>query len=125
MQHPEVSSNQPEASTREADYIKPSERRQFQRLTTVIRGRLFHLDSKVEGVVLDVSINGVKMKLMDDLPLGAPVTLAIAGSVYFGGEVVWKQGEIVGVCFAKQPEEVAHIMAAFLPMDCLKPAGNA
>ena len=100
-------------------------RRRYQRHTTVMQGRLFFTDTKADGIVLDVSLNGVKIKANERLPLGAPVTLAIAGSVYLGGEVIWRQGNIMGVAFAKAPEQIAKLMAAFLPVTCLRPQAYA
>ena len=75
--------------------------------------------------LLDVSVSGVKLRAEAHLELGAPLTLAIAGKVYLGAEVVWRQGPVVGIDFAKQPRQVARIMAAFLPAGHLLPAGRA
>ena len=55
--------------------VKPSERRRFPRHTTIMRGRLFYTDRRIECILLDVSINGVKLRADRTLPLGAPVTL--------------------------------------------------
>lgn len=104
---------------------RPRERRRFRRLTTLMRARLFFLDQRIDAVLLDVSVSGVKLRAEAHLELGAPVTLAIAGKVYLGAEVVWRQGPVVGIDFAKQPRQVARIMAAFLPAGHLLPAGRA
>jgi hypothetical protein len=103
----------------------PRNRRRYQRHTTVMQGRLFFADTRADGVVLDVSLNGVKIRANERLPLGAPVTLAIAGSVYLGGEIIWRQGNVMGVAFAKAPEHIAKLMAAFLPVNCLRPQAYA
>ena len=111
------------AHRREADAMaKAKERRRFKRLTTVINGRLFFAAERADGVVLDVSVNGIKFKTHGNMPLGAPVTLSLAGTVHFGGEVVWRQGNVLGVSFSKAPEQVAQIMAAMLPPDHLQSA---
>ena len=99
-----------------------SDRRRFRRLTTLINGRLFFASKGADGVVLDVSINGVKFRTDDDLPLGAPVTLSLAGSVHFGGEVTWRQGNILGVRFSKSPERVAETLSAMMPLQYLQQA---
>ena len=75
--------------------------------------------------MLDVSVNGVKIKLEEELSIGTDVKLAFAGSVFFGGQIAWCQGNTVGVRFEKQPEKVAQIMAAFLPLGCLEHLGTA
>lgn len=105
--------------------LAPRDRRRYQRHTTIMQGRLFFAETRAEGIILDISINGVKMRVDTLLPLGAPVTLAIAGSVYIGGEVIWRQGNVLGVTFAKAPEHLAHLMAAFLPVACLHQEAHA
>jgi predicted O-methyltransferase YrrM len=103
---------------------RPRERRRFKRLTTVMRARLFFLDQRIDAILLDVSVSGVKLRAEAPLPLGVPVTLEMADNVYFGGEVLWRQGPVVGIDFAKQPRQVARIMAAFLPAGHLLPSGR-
>lgn len=96
------------------------ERRRFKRLTTVINGKLFFAAERAEGVVLDVSVNGVKFKTDIDMPLGAPVTLSLAGSVHFGGEIAWRHGKVLGVRFSKAPERVAEVLSAMMPPEYLQ-----
>ena len=98
----------------------PSERRQFIRAATILRARLLTPEGSVEGTVLDASLNGVKVWAAGDVPVGSKVTLVLAGSVHFGGEVVWRLGETLGLCFQDEPEKVATIMAALLPQRCLQ-----
>ena len=96
------------------------ERRQFIRAATVLKARLVTEEGTVEGTVLDASLNGVKIWTGSDIPVGSKLTLIMAGSVHFGGEVVWRLGEILGLCFQDEPEKVATIMAALLPQRCLQ-----
>ena len=105
-----------------AGHASDSDRRRFRRLTTLMNGRLFFAAKGTDGVVLDVSINGVKFRTDDNLPLGAPVTLSLAGSVHFGGEVAWRQGNILGVRFSKSPERVAEALSAMMPLQYLQRA---
>ena len=98
----------------------PAERRRFIRASTVLKARLLTPGGAVESTVLDASLNGVKLWAGGDIPIGTPVTLVLAGSVHFGGEVVWRRDETLGVCFRDDPEKVAHIMAALLPQRCLQ-----
>ncbi len=95
-----------------------SERRRFKRTGTFIRARLFAADERHDGVVLDVLVNGVKVRLDAPPALGGPVILALAGSVHFGGEVAWRQGNIVGITFMQRPEQLAEMMVAVLPGQC-------
>ena len=96
------------------------DRRRFIRAATVLKARLLTDAGAMEGTVLDASLNGVKVWTNGDLPVGSKVTLVLAGSVHFGGQVVWRRGETLGVCFHEDPEKVATIMAALLPQRCLQ-----
>jgi len=96
------------------------ERRQFIRAATVLKARLVTESGTVEGTVLDASLNGVKIWSAGDVPVGSKVTLILAGSVHFGGAVVWRLGDTLGLCFQDEPEKVATIMAALLPQRCLQ-----
>ncbi|WP_193370805.1 PilZ domain-containing protein [Pelagibius marinus] len=98
----------------------PSERRHFIRAATVLKARLVTPEGTIEGTVLDASLNGVKVWAAGDVPVGTKVTLLLAGAVHFGGEVVWRRGETLGLCFLDDPEKVAAIMAALLPQRCLQ-----
>lgn len=97
-----------------------SERRRFRRLTTVINGNLFCAAEAAKGVILDLSLNGVKIKTDLDPPRGAPVTLTLGGSVHFGGEVAWRHGNFLGVSFSKSPERIAEILAPMMPPQYLQ-----
>ncbi len=98
----------------------PSERRRFIRAATVLKARLVTPDGTFEGTVLDASLNGVKVWAAGEVPVGTKVTLLLAGAAHFGGEVVWRRGETLGLCFQDDPEKVAAIMAALLPQRCLQ-----
>lgn len=97
-----------------------AERRRFIRAATVLRARLVTADGTVECTVLDASLNGVKVWTASDVPIGTKVTLLLAGAAHVGGEVVWRRGETLGLCFQDDPEKVATIMAALLPQRCLQ-----
>ena len=96
------------------------ERRRFIRAATVLKARLLTPQGTVEATVLDASLNGVKVWAAGDVPVGTKVTLLLAGAVHFGGEVVWRRGETLGLCSQDDPEKVATIMAALLPQRCLQ-----
>ena len=97
-----------------------SDRRRFIRASTVLSARLLTRRGAFEGTVLDASLNGVKVWTAGDVPVGSAVTLVLAGAVHFGGTVVWRRGETLGICFHDDPEKVASIMAALLPQRCLQ-----
>jgi hypothetical protein len=97
-----------------------ADRRRFIRATTVLRARLLTPEGAAEATILDASLNGVKLWCGADIPVGTKVTLLLAGAVHFGGEVVWRREECLGICFRDNPEKVADIMAALLPQRCLQ-----
>lgn len=100
--------------------LHDAERRRFIRTATVLKARLLTPAGSVDGTVLDASLNGVKLWAAGDVPVGTQVTLILAGAVHFGGEVVWRSGDTLGLCFRDDPEKVAVIMAALLPQRCLQ-----
>ncbi|NIA70325.1 PilZ domain-containing protein [Pelagibius litoralis] len=100
--------------------VGKDERRRFIRAATILKARLLTDRGALDGTVLDASLNGVKVWTSGNIPTGTAVTLVLAGSVYFGGEVVWRSGETLGICFHDDPEKVASIMAALLPQRCLQ-----
>ena len=102
------------------ELAEPQERRHFIRAATVLRARLLTPSGTTGGTILDASLNGVKIWAEGYVPVGTKVTLILAGSVHFGGEVVWRRGETLGLCFQDEPEKVAAIMAALLPQRCLQ-----
>lgn len=97
-----------------------AERRRFIRASAVLKARLLTPQGSAEATVLDASLNGVKLWTVADIPPGTKVTLLLSGAAHFGGEVVWRRGETLGVCFRDEPERVAAIMAALLPQRCLQ-----
>jgi hypothetical protein len=97
-----------------------SDRRRYIRAATVLKARLLTPQGTVDGTVLDASLNGVKIWTAGDIPVGTEVTLMLAGAVHFGGQVVWRSGTTLGLCFRDDPEKVASIMAALLPQRCLQ-----
>lgn len=101
-----------------------AERRRFIRASAVLRARLVTPEGTIEATVLDASLNGVKLWVAADLPVGTKVTLLLAGAAHFGGEVAWRRDETLGLCFRDEPEKVAVFMAALLPQRCLQ-AGHA
>ncbi|MGF1629520.1 MAG: PilZ domain-containing protein [Kiloniellaceae bacterium] len=97
-----------------------ADRRRFIRASTVLRARLLTPTGTVEATVLDASLNGVKLWSAANIAVGTKVTLLLGGAVHFGGEVVWRRDETLGLCFRDDPEKVATIMAALLPQRCLQ-----
>ncbi len=117
--------NEPASPSEElASATSMAERRHYKRHAMIMRARLISGSRRWDCKALDVSINGVRAKTESPPAIGTAVTLALAGSVHFGGTVAWQKSKEFGITFANQPQKVAEIMAAFLPLDCLQ-AGHA
>jgi hypothetical protein len=99
--------------------IDTRERRHYKRAAVLMKASLLCGERCLKGVVLNASINGVKIKLQEPLALDTPVTLVLAGSVHFGGKVTWRRGNIMGIHFTGNPRTAAELMAGILPDDCL------
>ena len=96
-----------------------AERRIYKRANMLLRGRLFCDGKTVECFVLDISLNGVRLQVAEAVAVGTEVMLAFAGTVHFGGEIVWRKGDVVGLRFHRRPEKIAEAFAGVLPQTCL------
>jgi hypothetical protein len=99
--------------------IGTRERRNYKRAAVIMNASLFCGERCLKGVVLNASINGVKIKLQEPLALDTAVTLVLAGSVHFGGKVTWRRGNVMGIHFTGNPRTAAELMAGILPDECL------
>lgn len=109
-----------DVSAAKLEAASSADRRRFIRATLVLRARLVSEFGTFEATVLDASLNGVKLWAAVDLPVGTAVTLLLAGVAHCGGEVAWRRGETLGLCFRDDPEKAATIMATLLPQRCLQ-----
>lgn len=81
------------------------ERRQFSRNLRVMRvARLAapDLDAEGLGMVRDVSSGGMMIDAHFDLAIGQSVSIALIDDQELTGTVAWKEGRMLGICFAKE-----------------------
>lgn len=100
--------------------LEARERRQYKRAAVIMNASLIYGERRLKGLILNASVHGVKLQLQEPLELGARITLIMAGSVHFGGKVVWRKGNAHGIHFTCHPRLVAEVMAGILPADCLE-----
>jgi hypothetical protein len=89
------------------------ERRQFSRNLRVMRvARLAapDLDAEGLGMVRDVSPGGMMIDAHFDLAIGQSVSIALIDDQELTGTVAWKEGRMLGICFAEEIP-VDHILA--------------
>jgi PilZ domain len=81
------------------------ERRQFARNLRVMRvARLAAPDIDAEGLgmVRDVSPGGMMIDAHFDLAIGQSVSIALIDDQELTGTVAWKEGRMLGICFAEE-----------------------
>lgn len=96
-----------------------SDRRKFKRARFLMSGILISGDHAIQCVILDLSVNGARIKTPQPTEPSSAVKLNLAGSVELNSEVMWRKGNELGIRFTDEPEEIGRIMAGLLPRDCL------
>ncbi len=86
------------------------EKRQFKRMPTLFSGCLIDGAQNADVVVLDVSVNGAKLRVPADFECGPTVNLKIDRLGVFPAEVMWRKGNRLGLKFVDAPEEIARNM---------------
>ncbi len=87
-----------------------SNRRRFKRATTLFSGSVLCGDRSIDVVVLDVSVNGAKVRLDETLGPENNVKLRIDRLGEFRAEVVWRKDMRIGLKFLDPPDEIARLM---------------
>ncbi len=95
------------------------DRRHYRRVRTLLTGQLNQGERVADGVVLNLSVSGAKVRLAEPSFLGAIVKMRIARLGEFRGQVVWRARNRMGVRFLDTPGDTSAIMTGFLPDDCL------
>ncbi len=96
-----------------------ADRRQYRRVRTLLTGHLNQGERVADGVVLNLSVSGAKIRLAEPSFLGAIVKMRIARLGEFRSQVVWRTRNRMGVRFLDTPGDTSTIMTGFLPDDCL------
>jgi len=82
------------------------DRRQFKRMPTLFKGTLSYAGRSAAVVVLDVSMNGAKLRLTDEDAPPDSFILTIDRLGEFQAEVVWRKENRLGVRFHEAPDAV-------------------
>ncbi len=98
------------------------DRRRYKRAHVLLSGRLFSGKRGIEGLVLDLSANGARIRFHEPIAANSAMTLRLAGSVDLKVEVAWQKGNSLGLQFLAMPERISSIFAGLLPEDCLATA---
>jgi len=96
-----------------------ADRRRHKRAHVLFSGCLISGDRSAEGVLLDVSAGGARIRLSEPLEAGSAITLRLARSLDFHVEVAWRQGQTIGLRFRETPARIAATLSGLLPQDCL------
>ncbi len=99
-----------------------SDRRRYKRAHVLFSGRLFSGKRGIEGLVLDLSANGARIRFREPIAANTAMTLRLADSVDLEVEVAWQSGNNLGLRFLDVPGRISSIFAGLLPEDCLATA---
>jgi len=93
------------------------ERRRALRKRVLWSAQVEALDHLVNCAVLDVSLQGARVRLDDDgaLPKG-PVAIAVSRFGTFQAEVVWTKDRMSGLRFLESVDRVAETIGRQLPL---------
>lgn len=96
-----------------------ADRRAHKRTHVLFSGCLVSGDRNSRGILFDISASGARMCLAEPLEACSAITLRLANKIDFHVEVVWRQGQLIGLKFREAPEKIAATMAGVLALDCL------
>ncbi len=93
------------------------ERRRAQRKRVLWSGQVEALDRLIDCAVLDVSLQGARVRIDDgsQLPQG-PLAIAVSRFGTFQAEVVWSKDRMSGLRFLESVERVAETIGRLLPL---------
>lgn len=111
--------------TGEAGQDGAQENRAYARASVVVSGVVENAkETKIDCVLIDLSANGAKIKLLQNaadqsISSYSITKLTLTGSVEFPVEVAWSDGDFTGLRFLDPPAKVAGVLVGLLPDDCL------
>lgn len=94
------------------------ERRAFWRTPVIWSGYLLINGRRTDCVVLDVSANGAKLRLLGDTVITGPIAmLEVPRLGAFSADVAWSRENRIGLCFREGLASAALRLSAVLPED--------
>ncbi len=93
------------------------ERRRAARKRVLWSGQVEALDRLIDCAVLDVSLQGARVRMDDgsELPKG-PLAIAVSRFGTFQAEVVWTKDRMSGLRFLESVDRVANTIGRQLPL---------
>jgi hypothetical protein len=104
------------------DHTGRRERRRYKRTHVLFSGSLVSGKRAIEGLVLDLSLNGARIQFSEPIVTNSAATLRLAGSVDIDVEVAWREDNRLGLRFREMPARISSIFAGLLPEECLATA---
>ena len=92
----------------------PPETRRFDRTTVLWSGELVYREQIVACVIVNISAGGAMVRAEDTAFFMTTVVLRNSRIGDLAAEVLWRQGDEVGLKFADDPEMVAEIIGRAL-----------
>ena len=75
--------------------------------------------------VVDLSLGGARLHLAEPVESGTKVRLILDRFGAFRGEVVWQRDRGIGLRFTDDPQRIADLIGARLPLERSKTAASA
>jgi len=104
--------------TTDTSRLGTPDRRRARRKSVLWTGQVEATDHLINCAVLDVSLQGARVRLDDDreaLPKG-PLAIAMSRFGTFQAEVVWTRGGMSGLRFLESVDRVADTIGRQLPL---------
>ncbi|HTS91999.1 MAG TPA: PilZ domain-containing protein [Stellaceae bacterium] len=97
---------------------------------TVRKRVLWKARLEVAGVtyacaVVDLSLGGARLHFAEPVESGTKVRLILDRFGAFSAAVVWQKGRGIGVRFTDDPQRIADLIGARLPLDVTKAVASA
>jgi len=92
------------------------ERRRWLRKRVLWSGQVAAAEAPIRCAVVDVSLQGVRVRLDEGMLPQGPLALAVSRLGTFRAEVVWIQEKMAGLRFLESIEHVADTIGRQLPL---------
>jgi hypothetical protein len=94
----------------------PSDRRQHKRKPVLWAARIETREGPCECIILDLSLGGAKVRSPASVVKEQMVTLVIDRFGALNAQVIWARSGKLGLRFVDQPDQIAHVLGATLPL---------
>ena len=95
----------------------PADRQKHPRYQTFCPGKLYTGGRIVDCEVINISVDGAKVRLAQEIEVASQARLRIEGIGEFTGRIAWRDGQFLGIEFPDELRDVARIVADILNED--------